>query len=642
MNRTARRPGKILKGMIRSLRKLKLFTRLFVVFGLLLVSSIVFVTLFNQSIYASQTEEVYTQYLSVLAQNAAFKLDQERLRFEESVMALIHNEQFLVAAAENEALQGVQGKIFDGQRYERNAGKIRDLLLNAKRRKDGIRALIFLTEQSQYGMASDEMGVSGVYIKDPEQFRQHPIYTGAMDAKGYPLWHDTVSEGSKLFFEGQDTLYGIEGCVTVSYVVYHPDTRTPMGVMVCCISPRYFTQALNEYAGGNGGNTYVVGENGMVEGIDPSLSAPPFLRQRESLLERVFTQHQGSFPMEVEGRTLQVSVGGAPDFPLHIVNLTYRDHILDKVSRIGRINLAIMVLVILAATGVVYLTTVSVTTPVNRLIRSMKRVGAGDFSAVYQAESHDEIGMLCREFDRMVGDTKALIDQVYVAQLRQRELELSQKTAQLDALQMQINPHFLYNTLDMIRWECMYETGGESAASDMIEKFCTLLRMTIKGSRQMETLAESLLHAQTYLEVVNFRHSSKILLETCLPGDIQGYLIPCLSLQPVLENAVRHGFGEDAGRQRRIRVDGALTPEGNLCLHVSDNGKGMTGEELARLRAKLADPQTDGDSIGLKNVNQRCHLCYGSHYGLRIDSQTGQGTVVTLTIPAQMPTDQEG
>ena len=105
---------------------------------------------------------------------------------------------------------------------------------------------------------------------------------------------------------------------------------------------------------------------------------------------------------------------------------------------------------------------------------------------------------------------------------------------------------------------------------------------------------------------------------------------------------MRHGFGEDAGRQRRIRVDGALTPEGNLCLHISDNGKGMTGEELARLRAKLADPQTDGDSIGLKNVNQRCHLCYGSHYGLRIDSQTGQGTVVTLTIPAQMPTDQEG
>lgn len=631
---TNHRPNKLIRRLIHQLRKLNLFSRLLMVFCTLLILSTIFITFFNHSSYAREVETGLTKYLSVLVQNASFKLDQEKGRFEEEMSRLIQSDHFLNALSANKSLrEKVDAGDADAiQQYNENTKSIEHTLLLAKNRQDGIKALIFVMDDNQYTMAAGEDDTRGAFIRDLDEFQETEIYTQAVDALGYPVWRDSVQDAPDLFFERTDDKFGIAGCITLSYQVYQPNTRKPLGVLVCCIYPQYFTKALSEYSSQNGGNTFIVGENGMVEGISADFSAPPFIQQRSGLLRRIFSQHQGTLMLEADGQQLLASFCGQPDFPIHIVNLTYREHILDKVDRLGRINILVMCLVIIIGTGGFYLTAVSISYPVNKLIRSMKRVGAGDFSAVYKAESHDEIGVLCSEFDHMVTDMKSLIDRVYVAELRENALELSQKTAQLDALQMQINPHFLYNTLDMIRWECMYEAGGESAASDMIEKFCTLLRMTIKGDQNEETVQDSLLHASTYLDVVNFRHTNKILLDTNLSFDPSAYLVPCLALQPILENAVRHGFEVDQQNDRIIQITGEIS-ENKLILRISDNGKGMTPDQLDALRENLASTEITKNGIGLRNVNQRCQLCYGHEYGIHIDSKLGNGTVVTLTVP---------
>lgn len=634
---TNRRPSRLVRKLIRQLRKLNLFTRLLMVFCVLLVASTSFITFFNQSSYAWEMEMGTARYLSVLVQNASFKLEQEKNRFEDSMANLLQNEYILNAMIQNASLQ-VLADAGDEQaveQYAANTNLIEEALLSAKKRNNGIRALIFLTDSTQYAMASDQDDSRGVYVRDLEAFLETDLYTDTVNAMGYPVWRDSVKETSELFYEGAGYKFGIEGCITLSYRVYEPRTRKPLGMLICCIWPRYFTQALSEYSSQNGGNTFIVGDQGMVEGISADFSAPPFVEQRDALLRRVFSQHQGSFWMEADDKDLIVSFCGESNFPVHIVNLTYREHILHKVNRLEKLNILIMCLVILVGTGGFYLTAVSISYPVNKLILSMKRVGSGDFTAVYKAESHDEIGILCREFDDMVSDMQKLIDQVYVAEIRERELELNQKTAQLDALQMQINPHFLYNTLDMIRWECLYEAGGESAASDMIEKFCTLLRMTIKGDQQKETVQDSLLHAATYLDVVNFRHTNKIILNTQMSFDPHAYVIPCLALQPILENAVRHGFEREQQNERQITITGDLSRDGNLILRVSDNGNGMTREQLLALRESLSCTEMTKSGIGLRNVNQRCKLCYGQNYGIHIESEPGQGTTVILTVPAE-------
>lgn len=629
--------SRLIRALISRLRRVNIFPRLLFVFCVLLIGSTLFITLFNQGSYGRELETNVSRYLGVLVQNAAMKLGQERDSFEAFLLSVTQDETVITAAAQNERLlqAGVQADTAQAKRLDENTRRMEQTLRRAGRQMEGVKALALITEHTQYRMAAGPDSPPGAYVRDLDAFRAHELYTEAVAANGYPVWRDSTADTSRLFYESETDRLGIVGCVTLSCLLIHPVRREPLGVLVCCIYPQHFTNLLSEYSSQDGGNTFLVGDSGMVEGIAAGLDAPPFLRQRANLLRRVFAQHEGSLLLEADGRELLVSFSGDAGFPLHIVNLTYRDWALRQVKRMGRLNLLICCAVILVGSFGCYLAAASISRPINRLIRSMKRVGAGDFSAMYRAESHDEVGVLCSEFDRMVTDMQALIDRVYVSEIREKALALNEKTAQLEALQMQINPHFLYNTLDMIRWECMYENGAESPASDMIETFCTLLRMTIRMDKKKETVAESLLHASTYLDVVNFRHTRKIRLDTQLSFDPSAYLIPRLFLQPILENAVRHGFAIDSGAACVIRIAGSLTDDGRLILDVSDNGAGMTAEQLLHIRSHLAGDEITQESIGLRNVNQRCRLCYGEDFGLSIDSAPGEGTSVRLTIPAE-------
>lgn len=636
------KPGRLTRRIMNWLRKLNIFPRLFLVFCALLIASTAFITFFNQESYARELESNTVKYLSVLVQNANFQMQQEKENLEQGMALFTHNESILSALRQNEMLckSAANGDEQAKARYEMNCILIEKSLLSVKNRVKGMRALLFVNDRTQYRMAESQKKGDSVYVRDLDAFRQSEIYTQAVEANGYPVWRDSTRDTTNLIFANEQDRYGIPGCITLSYQVFVPGTNQPLGVLVGCIDPQYFTQALWEYSAQEGCNTYLVGENGMLEGIQADFSAPPFPGASDALRAQIFSKTEGSTTVQNDSKDLLVSFCGEEDFPVRIVNLTYRDHALQPAYRLRWLNGIILLIVILVGAVGFYLAAISIAYPVTRLIRSMKKVGAGDFNAMYKTESHDEIGVLCSEFDRMVNDMKELIDRVYVSETREKALEVAEKDAQLDALQMQVNPHFLYNTLDMIRWQCLYEHGGESPASDMIEKFCTLLRMTIKGNKKKETIAESLLHATTYLEVVNFRNTSKIQLDTQMEFEPSEYLIPCLSIQPVLENAVRHGFSGEETENRRIVIEGRLTQEQNLEICVKDNGHGMTQEQLDALHASMESTELTKNSIGLRNVNQRCKLCYGENYGIRIKSDLDRGTAVILTIPAEKGEEQ--
>ncbi len=633
-----RDPHLLTRKLVSKLRKLNIFPRLFLVFCALLFASTAFITVFNQASYSREVENNTVKYLSVLVQNANFKLQQEKEKFEQGMRAFTYNESMLSAIAQNIALQeqAEQGEPAAAERYAANRALIEKKLLSLKSRMEGIRAVLFVGEHTQYNMEMDQNKVRGAFVRDLDAFYQTELYTQTVASQGYPVWRDAVEETPQLFFERDDGRFGILGCVTLSYQVYAPESRDALGMLICCIDPQYFTKILREYSSQEGGNTFIVGENGLVEGIAAEFDAPPFPQAADTLFQTVFAQNDGNLRLQEGKRDLLVSFCGTPNFPLRIVNLTYRDYALQKADKLGWLNFGILLIVLVIGAAGFYLTAISIAYPVTRLIGAMQRVGAGDFDAVYQPESRDEIGVLCKEFDHMIADMKELINRVYVSETREKALALAEKSAQLDALQMQVNPHFLYNTLDMIRWQCMYENGGESAASDMIERFCTLLRMTIKKSEKKETIADSLLHAQTYLEVVNFRHTSKIQLETTFAFEPAAYFIPCLSLQPILENAIRHGFSGEETENRKIWIRGSYQNEKNLEICISDNGHGMTEEQTEALRASMEGQQVEKGSIGLRNVDQRLKLCYGEHYGIHIESQPDKGTRVILTIPAEM------
>ncbi|MEG3074236.1 MAG: sensor histidine kinase [Ruthenibacterium sp.] len=640
----ANEPHHFMRRIISQLRKLNLYPRLLLMFCCLLIASTAFITWFNQATYARDLEDSAVRYRSAMVQNAMFKLQQQKESIEQNITGFFQNETVLQALHENQIFNA-QNDRFDtsvSELIQNNRRIVENALLSTTKKSAGIRALILIANAEQYSVSSSSDAAGGPMVRNLKSLYQSEIYQGAIREKGYPFWRDSVKETSALFFENETSKVGIMGCATLAYQIFEPRSRKPLGVLICCVSPQYFTNALREYSTQDGGNTFIIGENGLLEGIEAGLSAPPFPQPWSTLRKQIFSRPQGEFTFETGNEDLLVSFCGDSSFPIRVVNLTYRNWVLRPAVRLGQTNGLILLAIILVGVFGFYITTMSIVYPIKHLIGTMQRVGDGDLNAVYKAVSHDEIGTLCREFDRMVSDMKKLIDQVYVAETREKQLELAEKSAQLDALQMQVNPHFLYNTLDLIRWECLNENDGESLASDMIEKFCALLRMTIKGSHKTERIADSLLHAVTYLEIVNFRYTNKILLCTELNFEANDYEIPCLSLQPILENAVRHGFENQNTADRRITIQGLLQEDDTLVFRVSDNGCGIDEAQLTSLRQSLEDSKMEKTNIGLRNVNQRCKLCYGERFGIQIESSAGVGTTVQLTIPAKKAAETGG
>ena len=298
-------------------------------------------------------------------------------------------------------------------------------------------------------------------------------------------------------------------------------------------------------------------------------------------------------------------------------------------------NLCILVLLItvVACFVISYYVTVSISDPVKELVEVMQETGGGKWTARYPNSGNDELTVLGERFNEMTDKTDQLIEQVYRSEIRRQEISISWKNAQLSALLMQINPHFLYNTLDIIRWEAMYEAGGESRVTQMIEKFSQLCRMGMCAGGNTITLKEGIEHAKTYLEVLNFRHTEKIGLEIECEAQENRLYMPQFILQPIMENSVIHGF-EDGSHGFSIRIR-AFCREGKLLLYVQDNGKGMDEQELELLRESMERTETEEGSIGLANVHQRIRLFYGEEYGLRINSRAEFGTEVEISLPVR-------
>ena len=209
---------------------------------------------------------------------------------------------------------------------------------------------------------------------------------------------------------------------------------------------------------------------------------------------------------------------------------------------------------------------------------------------------------------------------------RVRQEEITLRKTELNALQAQINPHFLYNTLDSIAWMC--EEARTEEAVEMVNALARLFRISISRGHELITLEKELQHARSYLKIQNYRYKNQFsysfdIEESCLP-----YLCNKITLQPIIENAIYHGIDRmvDEGR-----IDICIREEeAAIRMTVTDNGVGMTKEQCAEILHREAGDRT---GIGIKNVNDRIRIYFGEEYGLRITSELDEGTCVEIRIP---------
>lgn len=309
-------------------------------------------------------------------------------------------------------------------------------------------------------------------------------------------------------------------------------------------------------------------------------------------------------------------------FGWKIVGVTYPDDLVaNKQQMQGTAALWGAVSLIFAMAISVFLS-YALTKPLKNLEINMKKAERGEFDIRVEIESTNEIGKLARTFNLMIMKIKELMSQIVMEQEMKRVSELK-------ALQAQIKPHFLYNTLDSIIW--MAETGKMEEVVEMTSSLSKLLRSTIGEGEELIPIARELEHIRHYLMIQNMRYRHKFTYSIEVHEDILECSILKLVLQPLVENAIYHGIKHNP-EQGHILIRGKRE-QNDITIQIIDNGVGMDAEQMSKLLLQKADYKI-GSGVGVANVNHRIQLYFGDHYGLSFASETEEGTTVTLRIPA--------
>ncbi len=265
----------------------------------------------------------------------------------------------------------------------------------------------------------------------------------------------------------------------------------------------------------------------------------------------------------------------------------------------------------------------SITSPITKILKNVRAVGKGNFQVEPVETDSSEIGELDAGIRKMAGRISTLVENI-------KKEEEMQHLTQLQLLQAQVSPHFLYNTLDTIVW--LIEGGQEDDALDMISSLSVFFRTSLSKGNDVIPLYEEERHTLSYLEIQQSRYRDIMEFEIRIPESIRNVQVPKLTLQPLAENALYHGIKNKRGKGR-IYIEGEDLG-GDILLRVSDTGQGMTPERLSEVQEAIRTGERAG--FGLAAVSERIRLYYGPDYGMKISSTEGEGTVIEVRLSKEI------
>ena len=297
----------------------------------------------------------------------------------------------------------------------------------------------------------------------------------------------------------------------------------------------------------------------------------------------------------------------------------YQDFFMQMI----RFSIIAFALILILITFLSYYIPLSITHPIRKLSEVTDQVAKGDLTVRSDVRSGAEVSVLNDSLNAMIDKINELLEQVKKEQGRLRK-------AEFELLQSQINPHFLYNTLDTIVW--LAEAGEQKKVVDMVGSLSDFFRTSLNQGKDMVSVKEELQHSRSYLEIQQVRYQDILQYEIQVPETLFCYLIPKITIQPLVENALYHGIKNKRGIGK-IMITGKREKD-SFVLVVEDNGAGMSRERLEAVRKGMNQKsQTEKDIYALYNVNERIRLNFGQKYGLSIDSVLGEGTTVQVMLP---------
>ena len=305
-----------------------------------------------------------------------------------------------------------------------------------------------------------------------------------------------------------------------------------------------------------------------------------------------------------------------------IISVVPMNKITKNSIKIRNYSLLTLLALAFVAYGIAIYVSMHLTHRITELLKKMKKAQQGDLNQKVAIEGTDEIAEIQINFNRMLDSMKELMEERY-------RMGIEIKHAELRALQAQINPHFLYNTLELINWKA--STYDVVEVDELIKLLAKFYKLSLSQGRDVISISDEIEHVKTYLEIQNRRFMNGIKFTVEVEEEILKYSIPKLILQPIIENALLHGILEKPESCGEIILTGEIK-KGNIHIFVKDDGIGISQEGIDRLMSKATKRPASG--YGIRNVRDRIRLFYGEGYGVEYQSQIGIGTVVHITFPA--------
>lgn len=423
--------------------------------------------------------------------------------------------------------------------------------------------------------------------------------------------------------------YPTSDTVSIMATVKQKVTREVIGFIVIDMNDSVIKQFTSSVAIGDSGFFYVTDQKGNPIFSSPEMNKFSKSSQPADWINKILPLEQGSFVDNTSGIPIFAVFTTSPTTDWKIIGTVPLQEIVEDANEIKQLIIISVLLSIIFAITLYFFITARLTRPIQILKKKMRQAANGDLEAKVKSTGQDEITDLGHSFNLMLEKIKNLLHQ------NLQEKEMIQK-AELRTLQAQINPHFLYNTLDSVIW--MAEAGKNDQVIKLVQAFSQFFRISLNKGRDWISIKSEVDHIHNYLVIQQMRYSDILEYEI----DIDPILLPHatlkMTLQPLVENAIYHGIKNKRGRGL-IRISGHIV-EQDILLIVEDNGIGMASERLEAILLELREPRLSEQEstdqprgFGLYNVNQRIRLYFGERYGIEIESEEGIGTKLTVRIP---------
>lgn len=408
-------------------------------------------------------------------------------------------------------------------------------------------------------------------------------------------------------------------------VEFIQDGQTVQGILLLDVNFRIIDELCRRVSLGKRGYVYLLDPVGNL--IYHPQQQLIYLNLKSENTDKALNYSFGSYKDELDGEPRMITVQWITEVGWKIVGVSYMDEIRTSRKELNRFVLWIVVFFVGVVLLVSFYLSRQISRPIKRLEKLMRRVEKGDFSSSMSVSGAYEVEQLSVRFNAMIARIRELMEQIIHEQEAKRKSEL-------EVLQAQINPHFLYNTLNSV--VRMAGSGKNEEVVTTITSLSKLFRISLSRGKTVIPVREELEHVRHYLIIQQLRFKAKFHFTLEAPEEALSLMTLKLILQPIVENAIHHGI-EPMADVGQVRITVALEGE-EVVFRIQDNGVGIPPERLLPLQSgEPARPSTahssSGSGVGLGNVRERIRLYYGNPYSLQIDSVLEEGTTVTIRIP---------